>query len=141
MGLPAPSPSPSPLPRYATKRDFKVVQGKLACKLCDDNILRTVAGHDWHMRKVHDCIDTAEESTAGGLLNPNVPKGRDSHRASLLKELKALGVTTKELVSEGYTLGELKAAGYTVKDILSSPESPRRSQPPPSPSPSPVPPP
>lgn len=56
----------------------------------------------------------------GGRVNPNVPKGRDVHRAMLLKELRALGVTAKELAHEDHSLEELKRAGFTVKEILNS---------------------
>ena len=115
----------SPVKEYSDRRDFKLVGGRLACKLCDDNVLRTVAGHDLHVRKMHDQLEVyssygGEESEAGGRVNPNVPKGRETHRAGLLRELKALGVTTKELAAEGYHLDELKKAGYTVKELRAS---------------------
>jgi lambda repressor-like predicted transcriptional regulator len=111
------------------RRDFRLVGGKLACTQCteDPPILRTIAGHDLHFRTAHESLGVytsfgAEESSAGGRVNPNVPKGRDAHRASLLKELKALGQTARQLTAEGYNLAELKRAGFTVKELLSCDE-------------------
>ena len=114
------------LKEYAGTRDFRVESGKLACKICDDGVLRTVLGHDQHYRVAHEGYDTiydsfaSEESSAGGRINPNVPKGRDPHRAKLLKELKALGVTAKQLAGEGYSIEELQMAHFTVKEILNT---------------------
>ena len=114
-----------PLTSYADKRAFKVMNGKLMCKECDDGILRTVAGHDAHFRVAHEGLEVyssfssaRSESSSGGRVNQNIPQGRDTHRAKLLKELKALGVTAKNLHAEGYTLAELKASGFTLKDLL-----------------------
>jgi len=118
-----------PLTEFDDKRAFKVIAGKLACKECNDGILRTTAGHDMHYRTVHEGLQVYssfasgvdhEESSMGGRANLTVPKGRDPHRASLLKELRALGVTAKELTSEGYAIGELKDAHYTFKEIYAS---------------------
>ena len=43
-------------------------------------------------------------------------KGKSATRSKLIKELRALNVTTKELVAEGYSLAALKAGGYSVKE-------------------------
>ena len=40
------------------------------------------------------------------------------NRAGLLKELRALNVTAKELVNEGYSLDTLKIAGYSMKELV-----------------------
>lgn len=116
----------NPVRDWADSRDVRIVGGKIECKLCigtrKEGILRTVLGHDQHYRVEHEGLEmytsfTSEESEMGGRRNPNVPKGRDAHRAALLKELHALGVTAKELDNEGYELEELRDAGYTTKEI------------------------
>ena len=116
----------SPLTEYASSRAFKVVRGKLACKMCDDGILRTTAGHDMHYRTQHEGLEVygsfkaGSESSAGGRVNATIPEGRSPNRAGLLKELHACGVTAKELAAEGYRLSELQQARYTFKEILAT---------------------
>ena len=41
-------------------------------------------------------------------------------RSHLLKELRALNVTAKELATEGHTLSALKATGYSLKELLNA---------------------
>jgi intracellular multiplication protein IcmE len=105
-----------------SRRAFKVVAGKFACLVCNDGVLRTTRGHDAHYRVAHENLDiygsfTDKQSGAGGRVNPNVPEGRDGHRAKMLKDLRSLGVTARSLATEGYTLGELDRAGFTFKDL------------------------
>jgi biotin operon repressor len=115
----------SPIKDFAGCREFKMVSGKLACKVCDDGILRTVAGHDAHYRTTHEGLElydsfssSRSESAAGGRSNQNVPEGREAHRALLLRELKKQGVPAKTLHGEGYALAELKSTGCTLKELL-----------------------
>jgi hypothetical protein len=114
----------SPVKEYANNRHFKLVGGKIACKECDDGVLRTTAGHDMHFRSQHEGLEvytsfvSDSDTPGGGRQNANVPKGTSPNRRGLLTELKALGVTAKELEYEGYTLDELVKARYTVQEIF-----------------------
>jgi ribosomal protein L13E len=115
----------SPVKQFAGSREFKVMHGKLACKECDDGILRTVAGHDAHYRVAHEGLELYDsfasgraESASGGRTNQNVPEGREAHRAQLLKELKKKGITARMLTTEGYTLPELTGSGFSLKELL-----------------------
>jgi hypothetical protein len=44
-------------------------------------------------------------------------KGLSHTRTHLLKELRALNVTAKELATEGHSLNALKSTGYTLKEV------------------------
>ena len=46
-------------------------------------------------------------------------KGLSHTRTHLLKELRALNVTAKELATEGHSLATLKSTGYTLKEVRS----------------------
>jgi len=112
----------NPLGEVSPQRAFTVVAGKLLCTECNDGVARTTRGHDAHYRGTHEGLDvygsfTNRQTASGGRVNPNVPEGRDSHRAALLKELRKLGVTARNLAAEGYELSELDRAGFTFKDL------------------------
>ena len=115
----------SPLRHYDDARAFKLVCGKFACKICDDDVLRSIEGMNIHMRTAHDKLEvyssfssSAPESASGGRTNANVLPGRNAHRAKLIRNLKNLGVTAGELHAEGYTLPELRSAQFSLKELM-----------------------
>ena len=46
-----------PLKEYDAKRSFRLACGKFACKVCNDDILRTIEGMNIHMRTAHDKLE------------------------------------------------------------------------------------
>ena len=47
-------------------------------------------------------------------------KGMSHTRSALLKELRALNVSAKELATEGHSLATLKKTGFAVKELLNA---------------------
>ena len=60
---------------------------------------------------------TGHRPPAGDQMSLMKHKGLSHTRSHLLKELRALNVTAKELATEGHSLAAIKATGYTLKEV------------------------